>query len=299
MSIAPPSVHATRRDLASAGRVHLKLLLVIAAVLALAVTVLCLSPATRWPPLAGLLHPDRVPYPGNAREVWESRLQSEMNYWKDQIRRQDSKAWHADYAIRLDPDAPLQDLIAKHIDRTVSVNKILDVGAGPLTSVNKKCGFCEISITAVDPLADFYNDILARREITPPVRTEMGWGERLVEQFGENQFDITYSRNAIDHSYDPIKCVDEMIKVTKKNHYVIVEVNERSGTLEDWKGLHQWNFFVARTLPLCQRHLFIEGKSIQAVDVTSHVARVAEMTTLDVVDGPVRWIIFVLRKRAN
>jgi SAM-dependent methyltransferase len=299
MSIAAPSVHPTRRDLASAGRVHLKLLLAIVAVSALAVTVLCLSPGIRCSPLAGLLHRDRLPYPGHAREVWESRLKSEMNYWKDQIRRQDSKAWHADYAIRLDPDAPLQDIIAEHIDRTVGVNKILDVGAGPLTSINKKCSFCEIQITAVDPLADFYNDILARREITPPVRTEPGWGERLVEQFGEDHFDITYSRNAIDHSYDPIKCIDEMIKVTKKNHYVIVEVNERSGTLEDWKGLHQWNFFVARTLPLLEKHLFIEGRSIEAVDVTSHVAKVAEMTTLEVADGPVRWITFVLRKRAD
>jgi SAM-dependent methyltransferase len=299
MPIAAPSVHATRRDLASAGRVQLKLLLAIAAVSALAATVLLLSPAARWPPLAGLLHRDRLPYPGKAREIWESRIRSEENYWKDQIRRQDSKAWLEDYGRRLDPETPLQDIIARHIDRTVSVNRILDVGSGPLTSINKKCGFCEISITAVDPLADFYNDMLARREITPPVRTIPGWGERLTEQFGENQFDIAYSRNAIDHSYDPVKCIDEMIKVTKKNRYVIVELNERGGSLERWTGLHQWDFFVARTLPLLERHLFVEGKSIQAVDVTRHFARVAEMTTLEVTGGPVRSITFVLRKRAG
>jgi SAM-dependent methyltransferase len=231
MSRAAPSFHATRRDLASAGRAHLKLLFPIAAVSVLTATVLCLSPATQWSPLTRLLHRDRLPYPGKAREIWDSHLESEMSFWKNQIRRQDSKAWREESGTRLDPEAPLQDVIAKHIDRTVSVNRILDVGSGPLTSINKKCGFCEISITAVDPLADFYNEILARREITPPVRTELGWGERLAEQFGENRFDITYSRNAIDHSYDPIKCIDEMIKVTKKNHYVIVEVNERGGSL--------------------------------------------------------------------
>jgi SAM-dependent methyltransferase len=299
MSIAAPSVLATRRDLASAGRVHLKLLLPIAVVCALAVTLLCLSPATRWSPLAGFLHRDRLPYPGKAREIWDSHITSEMNYWKDQIRRQDSKLWWADYAKRLDPEAPLQDVIAKHIDRSVSVNRILDVGSGPLTSINRKCGFCEVSITAVDPLADFYNEILARGGITPPVRAELGWGERLTEQFGENQFDIAYSRNAVDHSYDPIKCIDEMIKVTKKNHYVIVEVNERGGSLEGWKGLHQWDFFVARTMPLLERHLFLEGKSIEAVDVTRHFAKIAEMTALEVTGDPVRSITFVLRKRAG
>jgi SAM-dependent methyltransferase len=294
-----PFVDATRRDLASAGRVRLKLLLPIAAVSVLAATVLSLSPATQWSPLARLLHRDRLPYPGKARELWDSNLESEMSYWKNEIRRRDSKAWRTEFAARLDPEAPLQDVIAEHIDRTVRVNRILDVGAGPLTSINKKCEFCEISITAIDPLADFYNDILARREITPPVRTELGWGERLTEQFGENQFDITYSRNAIDHSYDPIKCIDEMIKVTKKNRYVIAEVNERGGSLEQWTGLHQWDFFVARTLPLLERHLFVEGKSIEAVDVTRQFAKVAKMTTLEVTDGPERSITFVLQKRAD
>jgi SAM-dependent methyltransferase len=294
-----PFVDATRRDLASAGRVRLKLLLPIAAVSVLAATVLSLSPATQWSPLARLLHRDRLPYPGKARELWDSNLESEMSYWKNEIRRRDSKAWRTEFAARLDPEAPLQDVIAEHIDRTVSVNRILDVGAGPLTSINKKCEFCEISITAIDPLADFYNDILGRREITPPVRTELGWGERLTEQFGENQFDITYSRNAIDHSYDPIKCIDEMIKVTKKNRYVIAEVNERGGSLEQWTGLHQWDFFVARTLPLLERHLFVEGKSIEAVDVTRQFAKVAKMTTLAVTDGPERSITFVLQKRAD
>ena len=271
----------------------------VAIVAALALAVLFLWPASPWSPLARFSRHDRLPYPGKAREIWDGRLQSEVNYWKDQIRRQDSKAWHKEYAERLDPNSPLQDVIARHIDRSVKVNRILDVGSGPLTSVNKKCGFCEISITAVDPLADFYNEIMARREITPPVPVVAGWGERLVEQFGENQFDITYSRNAVDHSYDPVKCIDEMIKVTKKGRYVIVEMNERAGTLENWTGLHQWDFFIGRTLPLFQRHLFIEGKAVAAVDVSSHFAGRAEMTSLELTRGSEPWITLVLRKRAD
>ena len=297
MSRAAPPVRASR-DSATAGRVHLRLLLAIAGLALLGVAALSLWPGVRSP-LVQLRPGDRLPYPGNAREVWESRLQTELNYWKDQIRRQDSTAWHREYSERLDPNAPLQDVIARHIDPTVKVNRILDVGSGPLTSINKKCSSCEISIVPVDPLADFFNEVLDRREVRPPVRALQGWGERLVEQFGENQFDITYSRNAVDHSYDPIKCIDQMIKVTKKSRYVIVEMNERAGTLENWAGLHQWDFFVARVMPLLQRHLFIEGKSIEAVDVTSHFAGAAEMTTLELTPGEVPWITLVLQKRAN
>jgi len=270
----------------------------IAAVSALAFVVVGLRPTARWPPLARD-HGDRLPYPGKAREIWESHIQSELNYWKDQLRRQDSEAWRTDYAERLDPAAPLQDVIAKRIDRTIKVNKILDVGSGPLTSINRKCDSCEVSIIAVDPLAEFFNELMDAKGITPPVRPVTGWGERLAEQFGEDQFDITYSRNAVDHSYDPIKCIDEMIKVTKKGRYVIVEMNERAGTLENWTGLHQWDFFIGRTLPLFQRHLFIEGKAVAAVDVSSHFAGRAEMTSLELTRGSEPWITLVLRKRAD
>jgi SAM-dependent methyltransferase len=297
MSRAEPPVHAGRRR-APAGRAQLKPLLAIAAAAVLAGVALGTWPTPRSSLLARQFDA-RQTYPGNAREVWESRLQNELNYWKDQIRRQDSQAWYAEYAERLDPNAPLQDVIARHLDRGVKVNRILDVGSGPLTSINKKCGSCEIEIVPVDPLADFYNEVLDRRDVKPPVRAVQGWGERLAEQFGENQFDVTYSRNAVDHSYDPIKCIDEMIKVTKKGRYAIVEMNARAGTLESWAGLHQWDFFVARSLPLFRRHLFVEGRSIRAVDVTSRFDAVAQVTTLDVTPGVVPWITLVLKKRAD
>lgn len=301
MSSAPPTPdHTTHRDRTSAGRAHLTVLLSILVVSALLATVLVLSPAVRWPRLEAFLQRDRLPYPGNAREIWDSRLDAEVHYWRRQIRMQDSEEWRADYAKRLDPKAPLQEIIARHVDPSLGVNKILDVGSGPLTSINRNCSFCEIAVTAVDPLADFFNQVLDKRGITPPVRPELGWGERLSEQFGEDRFDITYSRNAIDHSYDPIKCLEEMIRVTKKGRYVILEVNERSGTLERWTGLHQWDFFVARAPPWLGRHLFIEGQSILAVDVTSHFTDVAETTTLEVVEeDAARLITLVLRKRAD
>jgi hypothetical protein len=50
---------------------------------------------------------------------------------------------------------------------------------------------------------------------------------------------------------------------------------------------------------LLQRRLLVEGESVEAVDVTSHFAKVAEMTTLEVTHGSVPWITLVLRKRAD
>ena len=59
--------------------------------------------------------------------------------------------------------------------------------------------------------------------------------------FDENQFDIVYSRNSIDHTFNPIKCIQEMVRVS--NNHVILEHKLNEGIVECYQGLHQWNFF--------------------------------------------------------
>ena len=140
-----------------------------------------------------------------------------------------------------------------NIDKTQSKNTILDVGAGPLTIINKKCDFAEIEIYPVDPLADEYDKILKKYNIHPIVRTQQCDGERLTEKFNENTFDIAYSCNAIDHSYDPSKCIEEMIKVTKKNHFIIIQFFEKEGESENWHGLHKWNLFVGKVYSFLEK----------------------------------------------
>ena len=99
-------------------RSQLVALRAIAAVSALALVVLCVWPATRWSPFARFLHDNRLPYPGKAREIWESRIQTELNYWKDQIRRQNSEAWRTVVASWAHEPRKSQRSIAR-LDRAV------------------------------------------------------------------------------------------------------------------------------------------------------------------------------------
>jgi ubiquinone/menaquinone biosynthesis C-methylase UbiE len=119
---------------------------------------------------------------------------------------------------------------------------ILDVGSGPLTCLGKQCVSKTIKITAIDPLADTYNSLLDRYGINPPVRTIQGFAEQLTSKFSPETFDLVFSRNAIDHSYRPDLAIEEMIKVVKKNRYVVLGHVPNEGLKEGYEGLHQWDF---------------------------------------------------------
>lgn len=230
-------------------------------------------------------------YPDNIHKEWEENLSHEIAFWERWIETEGFSC-KEEYKERTNPESKLQDFFLKYIDRTVEKNTILDVGSGPFTSVNKKCDFVEIEIYAIDPLADVYNEILKKYNIQPLVKVQKCDGERLTEKFAENTFDIAYSRNAIDHAYNPIKCIEEMIKVTKKNHYIIIQVFEREGSYERWQGLHKWDFFIERNY-LGEKHFYLQRREGRTIDVTDFFRDVAEVVSITKKD---REITVVLKK---
>lgn len=64
-----------------------------------------------------------------------------------------------------------------------SVVKILDVGAGPLTRIGKIWPGHQLEITATDPLAESYEQLLNDIALVPLVKTQNCLGEELAEKF--------------------------------------------------------------------------------------------------------------------
>jgi ubiquinone/menaquinone biosynthesis C-methylase UbiE len=149
----------------------------------------------------------------------------EVNYWNNAP----IPEW------KLDPKLPLQKRLIELLPDNKKV-KILDVGAGMLTTVRKKHPEKYLHIIAIDPLAKEYYRILNRKRIIPPVVTSC----LSLSNFREKTFDIVYARNSIDHSVDPIKEIYEMIRVCKG--WVLMEHFVDTGKKENYRGLHQWNF---------------------------------------------------------
>lgn len=223
------------------------------------------------------------------KSEWQDNLQEEIKFWDGWLGTESERF------IRLDPNAKLQNWFLEYIDKTQSKNRILDVGAGPLTDINKKCDFAVIEICAVDVLADEYDKLLRKHNIQPIVRTQMCDGERLTEKFDENTFDITYSNNALDHSHNPLKCIKEMIQVTKKEHYVFIKSFLLEGTNACWSGLHKWDFFVKRDAR-GRNSLILAGRDLKEINITDLFRSRLEQVRLDE-DRNNKTVIAVYKKR--
>ncbi len=182
------------------------------------------------------------------QRVWEQGRARELAFWERVLPGR--LAPGGAYASgpggngRADLKAPVLDpTMAAVIDRVPDeVVSILDVGAGPLTVVGKTYPGKRLQITATDPLAEDYDQIMREIEFEPPIRTLSVSGEDLLDHFGPGSFDIAFARNSIDHAADPVRLIRNMLAVVKPGRFVLLWHLPAQGERWRYHGLHQWNF---------------------------------------------------------
>jgi SAM-dependent methyltransferase len=119
---------------------------------------------------------------------------------------------------------------------------LIDVGAGPITSIGYTHPGVDLDITAIDPLAEEYDELLAEYGITPPVRTISGSAEELLTQFAPGSFDVAHARNCLDHGVDPVRSIRNMVRVVRPGGAVVLRHALREAVTQNYRGLHGWNF---------------------------------------------------------
>ena len=149
----------------------------------------------------------------------------EIAYWN----RVEIPEWKLDPNLEL--DVRMLDLLPDKTDV-----RILDVGAGVLTTVGKKYQDKKIHLTPIDPLAKDYSRILKKRGL----QTDWPTQSDSIERLEDRSFDIVFARNSIDHSEDPLQMMSEMIRVCRG--HVLMEHLINVGQRENYRGLHQWNY---------------------------------------------------------
>ena len=167
----------------------------------------------------------------------------ETDYWAHWLATRGGK-YPREFEYRFDPSAEVEDPLLREALVQVDGDRasILDVGAGPATTVGHRFARMRLEVVAVDPLARRYDELLAEAGVKPPVRTEPLEGERLAERFGEGRFDIAYSRNALDHAVDPVEIVRQMVAVVRPGGWVVLRHARNEAVHQDYVQLHQWNF---------------------------------------------------------
>jgi len=179
---------------------------------------------------------------------WRTRKSSEVDFWAAWlVGAPGTEEWTSDRESRLAPDTQIRDpLVRAELERNPAEEvSILDVGAGPVTSLGFRYPGKMLTIVPVAPLADEYERLLRDAGLDPPVRTIRVAGEALVEYFGSRSFDIAYAVNSLDHSADPFTIISNMVAVVRAGGTVLLRHKRNEGESARYEGLHQWNFDVA------------------------------------------------------
>lgn len=163
--------------------------------------------------------------------------------------------WHESYhssepeaaqfqAEAQNPECPIRDpMITEYLSTASRTDiAIIDVGAGAITQVGYTYPGKNISVTPVDPLADHYAKVLRKRGVKLPFPTVKGDGETLLSQFSRASFDIAYARNSLDHTYDPIATIANMLELVRDDGVVLLRHYRDEAEGGEYEGLHQWNF---------------------------------------------------------
>lgn len=191
--------------------------------------------------LTGEATPPAAPAPPSRDEA----LRAQVNdFWRQWFANKGAE-WRNDYRTRMDPDMPLNVELANHAQKLAKAEiDILDVGAGPVSSVGRVMPGKTIRLTAIDVAAEAYDRLIQEYQAPVPVRTASGDGEKLAEQFGTDAFDIVFAQHAIDHMERPLLAIDGMIAVCRPGGLVFLRHQEHEGRANAYGPLNHWDFFL-------------------------------------------------------
>jgi hypothetical protein len=163
------------------------------------------------------------------RKAWKTNLDDDRKYWSQWIESH-GLDWPEDFQRRMQIDEiheKFKSLVNPDARAGRHAVRILDAGAGPMTSLGSVWMGKLLDLRACDPLAPEFGKMLRSHNIVPPVRTVFAELEHLSLVFATNFFDLVVVREAI--------------KVTRVNGTVWLGHKAHGGLVDQYLGTHTWN----------------------------------------------------------
>lgn len=162
---------------------------------------------------------------------WENSVMKSSGDFHDDVVRK----YINDHSFRLENE--LQHISSAKDNKI----KLLDVGSGPFSRCGSFSNKWDIEVVAVDPLASVYKCLKDRYNMNNDIDLRTGFVELLDKQFERNSFDMVHMSNSLDHSFDPIFGIYELLSVCKIGGIVVLRHHENEADNENYEGFHQWN----------------------------------------------------------
>ena len=169
---------------------------------------------------------------------WVSNLGTEVDFWRGWFASMGG-AWPTDFATRTTTGYPMPSWLMEHSAGRPLDD--LDVGSGPISLLfGLEESVPGSRLTSADPLAHAYNMLIRNGGYESP-RVDFAVAEHAAT-FVAGPFDVVFSQNALDHAFDPVRSVFNLLQVLKEDGLMVLIHMENEGEFENYSGLHHWNF---------------------------------------------------------
>lgn len=202
---------------------------------------------------------------------WESRLPTEINFWKDWLRDQGGEHYHENFHARFDKNLPLNPRVEEAVVKCkFAPVQVLEVGCGPVSGMGYvvQCGK-KTNIHYADPLGIIYVDAMREAGIQPMHSIHTAKAEDLARVYARDCFDIVYCANALDHSENPLLALVNMLQVLRTGGVCILEHNWREGQYANYSGLHNWDFWI-------EHESLLLGSDTESINLTFWLSSLAD-----------------------
>jgi 2-polyprenyl-3-methyl-5-hydroxy-6-metoxy-1,4-benzoquinol methylase len=171
----------------------------------------------------------------------------EVDFWKEFVKTDRFlKDWLSDSVTTelQSGQSEVVDIIQYFITGNPEV-KVLDLGSG-VYSILKGLVLQE-NLYGSDILRDQYDEIFDY--VGNGLRSPMKVAVEELNSVGS--YDIVHMRNALDHSSDPKKGIENIKRAVKRGGVAIVHGFVDEAINENWKGMHQWNLHLDGNKLIC------------------------------------------------
>lgn len=116
--------------------------------------------------------------------------------------------------------------------------KIADLGSGPICTLGNMWGGVKVTIYASDILQPEYTKIL--QELNCKLITPVEYQDMENLTYPDEFFDLVHCVNALDHTKDVQKALNEMKRVCKPGGYIYLRHGHNQKKVNSGRG-HYWN----------------------------------------------------------
>ncbi|KAF4667063.1 hypothetical protein FOL47_003789 [Perkinsus chesapeaki] len=197
------------------------------------------------------------------RLYWARGVESEAVFWRQKLNSTDEEVteWIRTGSIRWNHDGYgicryLQNWRDRNVEKhPIERMRILNAGSGPLTPTVQDCEIevapkrkiiARVQVDSADALGRYYARILDDLRLTPVSKPPHPCPvEELWRCYPANYYTVTHMVNALDHAYDPMAGLRQLLHVTAPGGYVLLRHAQNEGVPGGFRfGLHQWAFTV-------------------------------------------------------